>query len=302
MSDASAASVEIEARAVEARVLDVVADDGHRYQLIARIPATPTRSLLWLPALGTAARHYIAFAEALAARGIAVFVHEWRGNGASQLRADRQHDWGYRELLDLDIPASARSACLALAEARGATGATLDIIGGHSLGGQLACCHLARQSASSGQRAQALWLVASGAPYWRAFPPPHRYWLPFAYRFLPWLARRRGALPGRSIGFGGTEARSLIRDWAGTALSGRYAAQGLGDLEAGLAGIDADVRAVLLSQDWLAPEGSLRFLLSKLPRATSRTTTLDAAGLQARPDHYAWMKSPDAVADRLCAP
>ena len=301
MTDASPTISAIEARAIEARVLDVVADDGHRYQLIARTPAAPTRSLLWLPALGAAARHYIAFAEALAARGIAVFIHEWRGNGASQLRADRQHDWGYRELLDLDIPASARSARLALAEATGG-GAGLDIIGGHSLGGQLACCHLARHPPASGKPAPALWLVASGAPYWRAFPSPHRYWLPFAYRFLPWLARRRGALPGRSIGFGGTEARSLIRDWAGTALSGRYAAQGLGDLEAGLAGIDADVRAVLLSQDWLAPEGSLRFLLSKLPGATARTTTLDAGGLQARPDHYAWMKSPDAVADRLCAP
>src|SRR3546814_7832064 len=99
------------------------------------------------------------------------------------------------------------------------------VIGGHSLGGQLACCRLALDP----QAASAVWLVASGAPYWRAFPPRTRWWLPLVYRFLPWLADACGALPGRRIGFGGNEARGLIRDWSRTALSGRYAATGIGD-------------------------------------------------------------------------
>ena len=43
--------------------------DGHAYTLIARIPATPSSALLWVPALGVAARHYLPFAEALAALG-----------------------------------------------------------------------------------------------------------------------------------------------------------------------------------------------------------------------------------------
>src|SRR3546814_5073279 len=66
------------------------------------------------------------------------------------------------------------------------------VIGGHSLGGQLACCRLALDP----QAASAVWLVASGAPYWRAFPPRTRWWLPLVYRFLPWLADACGALPG----------------------------------------------------------------------------------------------------------
>lgn len=287
--------------ATQTRALAVVADDGHRFELIARIPAAPTRSLLWLPALGTAARHYIPFADALAAHGIAVFLHEWRGSGSSQLRADRGHDWGYRELLEFDIPASVRCVGDALSGMRGLDGPP-GIIGGHSLGGQLACCHLARHPMRSSDRARALWLVASGAPYWRAFPPPHRYWLPLAYRFLPWLAQRRGALPGRSIGFGGTEARSLIRDWARSALSGRYAADGLdADLEAGLQAVDADVRAIVLGADWLAPMTSLQFLLSKLALTAPRIAMLGHTELGDTPDHYAWMKAPDAVANMLCA-
>ena len=268
--------------------------DGHRHQLRACVPAEPTAALLWLPALGVAARHYQPFAESLAARGVAVFVHEWRGHGSSSLRASRDHDWGYRELLEQDLPASESGVQQALADS-GNTGLPC-IIGGHSLGGQLASCRLGMAP----DFASRLWLVASGAPYWRAFPPPTRYWLPLVYRFLPWLADRRGALPGHRIGFGGTEARGVISDWARSALSGRYRAHGLDvDLEAAMAHRSPQVRAVTLANDWLAPDSSLRFLLSKIPRAAVSTTLLDSRALAARADHFHWMKHPDAVAKAL---
>src|SRR3546814_4765910 len=77
----------------------------------------------------------------------------------------------------------------------------------------LASCRLAIAPGFATQ----LWLVASGAPYWRAFPRPTRYWLPLAYRFMPWLADRCGALPGHRIGFGGTEeiGRASCRERVG---------------------------------------------------------------------------------------
>ncbi|MEG3182791.1 alpha/beta fold hydrolase [Lysobacter erysipheiresistens] len=268
--------------------------DGHLHQLRACLPPEPTAALLWLPALGVAARHYQPFAESLAARGIAVFVHEWRGHGSSSLRASRRHDWGYRELLEFDLSASESGVRQALVDS-GNTELPC-IIGGHSLGGQLASCRLGMAPGFASR----LWLVASGAPYWRAFPTPARYWLPLAYRFLPWLADRCGALPGRRIGFGGTEARRLIADWARSALSGRYRADGLDvDLDAAMVRSAPRVRAVTLADDWLAPESSLRFLLSKMPRATVSTTMLDSRALDARADHFHWMKRPDAIAKAL---
>ena len=271
--------------------LPVQAGDGHRWRLLARIPERPQRSLLWLPALGVAAKHYLPLADALAQRDVAVFLHEWRGNGSSELRADRDHDWGYRELLMHDLPASESAVSDSVPDVP-------RIVGGHSLGGQLACCRLALTP----QAAQALWLVASGAPYWRAFPPPRRWLLPLAYRFLPWLARVRGALPGRRIGFGGNEARSLIVDWASTALSGRYAAAGIdANLEAGMAEIRIPIRAALLRDDWLAPVSSLRFLLSKLPASSVTSATFDERTLGATADHFTWMRGPEAVAAFLCA-
>ncbi len=268
--------------------LPVASPDGHRASLLARIPMAPRARLLWVPALGVAAKHYLPLAEALAARGIAVFLHEWRGNGSSRLRASRTNDWGYRELLE-DIAAS---DALATATAPDSP----RVIGGHSLGGQLAGLHLALHP----DAASALWLVASGSPYRRAYPAPSRWGLPLAYRFLPWLARVNGALPGRYVRFAGNEARGVMADWARTALSGRYAAAGVDtDLDAAMARFNGEARAVAMAEDWLAPPSSVAFLLSKFRPARTDMEVFDAARLGTRADHFAWMKQPAAVAGFL---
>ncbi len=280
------------ASGIAAHDIPLTAADGHHCSLLARVPAAPTGALLWLPALGVAARHYLPLADTLAARGVAVFVHEWRGNGSSNLRASRAGDWGYRELLGTDLPLSQAAA------ERHLPGVALRI-GGHSLGGQLAACHLGRHPDAFA----ALWLVGSGTPYWRTFPAPQRYLLPFFYRFAPWLADRRGYLPGRRLGFGGDEARSLIHDWARVGLSGRYRAAGWPvDLEAGMREVRVPIHGVLLQQDWLAPETSLRALMAKMPAAhPARVDVLGHEALGTRADHFAWMKQPQAVADALLA-
>lgn len=309
---------------ITSEVVPIESGDGHRWQLLATVPANPHSTLLWLPAMGVAAKHYRPFAEALAARGVATFVHEWRGNGSSNLRASRDQDWGYNELLSRDLPAS-ESAIAARFPA------VEPILGGHSLGGQLACCRLALvPQPQQPVPPRRLWLVASGAPYWRAFPAPTRYGLPLAYRFLPWLADRHGVLPGRRVGFAGQEARGVIRDWARSAISGRYAAAGLEidgdridpgyadrgltdpghanlghpdrehvDLEDAMRRVNADVGAVVMQNDWLAPRSSLQYLLSKLGDPRARVVVLDAAALGARADHFAWMKQPERVVDHL---
>lgn len=270
------------------RVLPVETGDGHRAELIARIPDAAHTRLLWLAGMGLPARQFIPFADALAARGVAVFLHEWRGIGSSNLRAGDGKDWGYRELF-ADILSSE-----AVAQAH--TPGLHRVIGGHSLGGQLACCRLGLQA----DAADAIWLAGTGAPYWPAFPLKTRFGLPLAYRFLPWLARRNGYMPGRRIGFGGNEAVGVIEDWSLTAMRGRYAAKGVEtDIEAGMRAFTGDIRCVTFQDDWLAPASSARFLNGKLPNARVAATTLDAATLGTLADHYAWMKRPEAVAEWL---
>ncbi|MEI7036189.1 alpha/beta hydrolase family protein [Fulvimonas yonginensis] len=244
--------------------------------------------LYWLPAMGVPARTYLPLAEALAARGIAVALHEWRGVGSSDRRASREVDWNYRTLLLDDLPAGTAAACEAWPGA-----ATW--LGGHSLGGQLACLHAGLHPAT----VRGLALVASGAPYWRNFRLP---WLiRAAYRAAPWLAALCGHFPGRRIGFGGREARGVIADWARSGRSGRYAAEGLGDLEPAMAAYTGPVLALRLHDDWLGPAASLEWLLGKLPRARVTRQVLDARDLHRRADHFGWMTAPAPVAERIAA-
>jgi len=271
-----------------AKPIAIESADGHRSELLACLPEDAGRSLLWLPALGVAARHYLPFAQALAARGVAVFLHEWRGHGSSSLRAGRDRDWSYRELLAYDLPASEAAVAAA-------SPGLPRLAGGHSLGGQLASCRLALEPASAG----GLWLAGTGAPYWRAFPFPHRLVLPVAGLALPWLAARAGSLPGRRIGFGGNEARGVMRDWGRSATSGLYAPAGLGDLGEAMAAVEVPVRAAVFTGDWLAPASSLHELLSRLPRSRPRIASFDEGMLGTRADHFAWMQAPAAVADWL---
>jgi predicted alpha/beta hydrolase len=271
--------------AVRESIVPVVAGDGARAELAFVEPAGPARSvLLWLPALGVAARNYLPFARAMAANGIAVALHEWRGAGSSDRRAGRAIDWGYRQLLMDDIPASR-----AVVRARHAY--AVSRIGGHSLGGQLATLAAALEPAD----VAGLVLVASGSPYWRCFGHP---WLIRAfYASVPAIAAACGYFPGRRLGFGGREARGVMRDWSRSGRSGRYAAAGVPvDLEARLAGISSPVLALRFADDWLGPPASLDWLMRKLPAAPHETILLGRNELgDISADHFSWMKSPDAV-------
>ncbi|TCO34954.1 alpha/beta hydrolase family protein [Dokdonella fugitiva] len=270
---------------VRESVATVVARDGARAELAWIEPAQPPRSvLLWLPALGVSARNYLPFARGLAAHGMAVALHEWRGAGSSDRRAGRGSDWGYRELLLEDIPASR-----AVVRERHA-GARMRI-GGHSLGGQLAVLAAALDPGD----VAGVVLVASGSPYWRCFAHP---WLLRAfYTGVPALAAACGYFPGRRLGFGGREARRVMTDWARSGRSGRYSAAGVADdLEARLARVTAPVFALRFADDWFGPEASLEWLLRKLPAAPRETVSMDSGELgNIAADHFSWMKSPAAV-------
>ncbi|MCB1630115.1 MAG: alpha/beta fold hydrolase, partial [Xanthomonadales bacterium] len=63
-------------------------------------PASIRRAVLILPALGVRAAAYRHLAQALNVHGLDVLALDLRGVGSSSVRASRQHDWGYQDLLD----------------------------------------------------------------------------------------------------------------------------------------------------------------------------------------------------------
>jgi predicted alpha/beta hydrolase len=272
-----------------ALIVPVRAADGANAQLLVQ-PAVGTSCglLYWLPAMGMPARHYLPLAQALAARGISTALHEWRGIGSSDRRASRRFNWGYREVLECDIPA-------AMASLREYVGASPCWIGGHSLGGQVACLYASQHPAEF----NALALVASGSPYWRRFA--HGWTIGVGYALAPALASLMGYFPGRRLGFGGNEAQRLIADWARSGRHGVYAASGMRvDLEHDLAKLDCPVLGLRLRDDWLAPAASLDWLLSKMPHAPATRVVLANDALDGqRADHFGWMKAPAAVAAQI---
>jgi predicted alpha/beta hydrolase len=286
MSDHSAENVI--AAGIQPMVIPVAVADGSRFELLCVQPAGDWRRLLyWIPAMGISARHYLPLAEALAAHGVAVAVHEWRGIGSSDRRAGRACDWGYRELLQDDLPAG-------LAALRARWPQATCWLGGHSLGGQLGSLYASLHPAEFA----GLVLVASGAPYWRRFR--HGWLIGAAYVLAPWLAALLGYLPGRRIGFGGNEARGVIADWSRTGRTGRYAAVGMSqDFERQLASLQLSLLALRLRDDWLAPQASLDWLLGKLGQGERGMDVITPQELGGPADHFGWMKMPVPVAVRI---
>ncbi len=275
--------------AAESLVIPVTAADGARCELLATLPAGRWQQLLyWMPAMGMPARHYLPLAQALAVAGVAVVLHEWRGIGSSDRRAGRDCNWGYRQLLQDDLPAGMAAVRQRWPQAR-------CWLGGHSLGGQLGLLYASLHPHDFA----GVVLVASGAPYWRWFR--HGWLIGAAYALAPWLAALVGHLPGRRIGFGGNEARGVIADWARSGRSGRYAVAGMTqDFERLLAALQLPVLALRLQQDWLGPPASLAWLLGKLGPAARRVETILRDDLDGTPaDHFGWMKAPAPVASRI---
>jgi predicted alpha/beta hydrolase len=261
----------------------VAAGDGHASQLRLFRAAPGSPGLFWMPALGVPAAKYDAFARALVAEGVACAVHEWRGNGSSSLRARRGADWGYRELLQHDLPASVDA---------------LDpgsrwYFGGHSLGGQLAAMAAARQP----HRSAGLALVATGVPHAATFSGRQRLGVGLFARALPVLTRVAGYYPGHRLGFAGREAGQLMRDWATTVNTGRYGRYGhREELEAALSALAQPVLGVRMTHDWLVPAASMQALLDKLGSGAKVVELFDDARLGTRADHFRWMRQPQALA------
>lgn len=267
-------------------VISIETRDGHAFELIHVPGRDPLARLLFLPGMGLSARQYIPFAQSLAGWGIDTLIHEWRGLGSSSLRAAKGTDWGYRELLVHDLAAS-------IEETLGVSPSLPLLLGGHSLGSQLALLAAAMRP----DDIRGLLIVAGGAPYWRCFGGWMRYALQGMFFGMPAIARLVGHYPGRRLGFAGREACGVIVDWARSGKTGVYQPEGMElDCEAALGALQAPVLSVRMAGDWFVPKASLDWLTDKLSLAEKQEIAISEAGMQGSADHYRWMKEPDATA------
>ncbi len=178
--------------------------------------AVPGPVLVLLPALGVAARKYEAFALGLVAAGNQVLIADWPGQAESQPRPSRQLDYGYRDLIEEFVP-----SLLAVARQHFPQGRL--VLVGHSLGGHIATLFAAAHPEAD----TAVVGVACGNIHYRNWQGRRRMLTPSAALAFNLLTALFGYLPGKAIGFGGHEARSLMRDWGRVAWSGNFDHLGL---------------------------------------------------------------------------
>lgn len=234
--------------------------------------------ILISPAMGVPARYYRPFATALRAAGLAVAVADLRGTGASTPPPSRGSRYGYAELTT-DV-----GALLAALKERRNGRRTLLL--GHSLGGQAALLHLALHE---GHDVDGLALVAVGLPWWRQYPPGSRGYgvLPFT-QTIAVATRLLGVWPG--WGFGGRQARGVIRDWAYTARTGRFPQMDGVDTEAALRGLRTPVLALSVDNDQYTPHETLDHLCAKLTNAPITRERHPAGPTGNRIDHFTWAR------------
>lgn len=239
------------------------------------------------PAMGVPARYYQPFATALRAAGLAVIVADLRGTGASTPPPSRASRYGYQELV-ADIGA-------VLEALKPRLDGRKRVLLGHSLGGQTALLHLAL----GGGGVDGLALVAVGRPYWRGYSGARRYLvLPYTQAIAA-TAALLGFWPG--WGFGGVQARGVIRDWAYTARTGRFPEIDGVDAEAALGSVRTPVLAVSVDGDELTPPALLDQLCGRLTAAPVRREHYTAAEAGARLDHFRWVRAGEALANRIAA-
>jgi predicted alpha/beta hydrolase len=263
----------------------VIVDRGSDRLALHVYPEPPDASgpvVLVCPAMGVPARYYRPFAEHLSAAGLGVVVADLRGTGDSTPVPSRRSAYGYAELAD-DIGAVWRAL-----EPR--LGGRTRLLLGHSLGGQAAVLHLARPAPST---VDGLVLVAVGLPYFRSYPAARgAVVLPYT-QAIAGTSALLGVWPG--WGFGGRQARGVIRDWGYTARYGRFPAR----LGADLGAVRTPVLAVSVDHDRYTPPGPTDHLVRMLPAAPVVREHYTAAQAGGRIDHFRWVRASEALAARI---
>ncbi|MGW6268534.1 alpha/beta hydrolase family protein [Streptomyces sp. NPDC055060] len=255
----------------------------------------PAPAALILPAMGTPARYYRAFARQLHAEGLTALTVDLRGQGESTPRVTDAEalDHGYRTIVEEDLV-----AIVGAIRAELGPEVPLYLIG-HSLGGQLGLIHAAL---GIGPGVDGVALVASGSVWFRAYGPLRGPLLLVGELFTAAASTLLGRWPGTKLGFGGNQPKGVMRDWARQGRTGRYTSPGSPhDYEAALRTLALPVLAVCVEGDTWAPEPALDHLVGKAPGARVTRARYSVREAGARLDHFLWTRAGGALAKRVAA-
>ncbi|KQC35875.1 MULTISPECIES: alpha/beta fold hydrolase [Frankia] len=254
-------------------------------------PGAPV--VLILPAMALKAKFYLPIARALHAAGVSVVTTDLRAQGESTPGLHDQPTFGYRELIEVDLPR-------VLAAVRTRFPGARPYLFGHSLGGQIALLHAAAEQPAGGGIA-GVCVIGTGTVYWKAFG--FRRWAEALYSIqtIGLVARVRGYWPGGML-IGGAMPGRVMTDWARHSRTSRYRPHGTTrDYDRLLAELDLPVLAISLDDDRLGPKSNVDFLCRRMPRARIDRWHITAAAGVAHRDHFAWTKDAAVIGPAVAA-
>lgn len=244
--------------------------------------------LLFLPALGVKARFYRHLAAALADEGISIYLFEQRGHGESPYRAGRGQKFGYREYLNVDLPA-------AIDFVLEQSGDLPFFIGGHSLGGHMASIIAGRM----GEQVNGLLHLACGFPYAGFYPGKVGAGVRIIAQLVPVITALLGYFPGEKLGFGGREYRQLMMDWRCWALKGGYDFPSVSGVEDVIASYTGPALSIGFEKDTYISDDALAYSRSCLSGAQLEEIMLGREEQGTYLGHFEWAKAPAGVVSKI---
>lgn len=239
-----------------------------------------TKGILILPALGVSASYYDVLMEEFHKEGYAVASVDFHGQGNSSIKASRKQNFGYKELLEVDITN-------AIACTKELFGKPL-LLFGHSLGGQMAALYTGQYQSNI----DALILCISGSVYYKSWTGVHKLRVLLGTQVSMLIGKIMGYFPGNTVGFGGNTGKQLIMDWGNQARTGSYQVKNSTiNWEEGLKNITLPVLAISLKKDFLAPKEALHHLYSKMTNTKVEHKVLDLPSL----NHFNWARKPSPI-------
>ncbi|MFD6268694.1 alpha/beta hydrolase family protein [Nocardia asteroides] len=260
--------------------------DGVRFTvrwLPAADPAAPV--VLILPAMAMKARNYRSLAKALHATGLSVATCDLRAHGEAEPALGEHTDFGYREMLEIDLP-----AIVSAVEDRFPQ-APLHLFG-HSLGGQLALLFAAAES----ERVAGVTVIGTGTVFWWAFGPRRWFEALSQIQWIGLVSRVKGHWPGGVL-IPAPMPGGVMIDWSVHSLTSYYRPSGSKRrYNTLLSRMTLPVLAISLSQDVLGPKSNVDFLVSRMPSAEVTQWHLDEDSAVEHLDHFTWLKDAPAIA------
>lgn len=242
---------------------------------------------LLLSAMGIASKYYDTLAKHIATQNYIAISTDYKGIGNSSIRPSKKTDYSYTDIVNDDLNNAITTIKTMFPNKK-------IVVIGHSLGGQMACLHAAKYP----KAIDAIILCTSCSVYYKGWIQHNQYAILAKTQFVGLVARFLGYFPGKKIGFGGLEAKSVMIDWSNQARNGNYIlVKDDFNYEENLKQVTISILAISLEVDDFSPKKAVEYLLDKMPNAKSKEHIHIMPNDTVNDDynHFNWPKKPEKI-------